>query len=203
MTTQVDDVAVNAAQHRRNERRGLVLGVIGVVIFGLTFPFTRMAVLEMEPLFVALGRAVLAAVFAGAVLLITRTPFVERRLWGGLARYSLGVVLGFPLFATLAMKVAPAAHAGVIAAVLPLATAMASVVVAGERPSKGFWACGVAGSAAVLVYAFIHGGPMHCCSQRSSARRSAMPKAASSLAALAAGRRSPGRWSSRRRSCWH
>ena len=35
---------------------------------------------------------------------------------------------------------------------------MTGVVVARERPSLGFWACGVAGTAAVMVYAFLAGG---------------------------------------------
>lgn len=150
-------IAVSDVEKRRNERFGLLLGVVAVTIFGLTFPFTRMAVLEMDPLFVALGRAVLAAALAALVLIATRTPAPPRELWGGLMRYSLGVILGFPVLATLAVKVAPAAHAGVISGILPLATAMASVVVAGERPSKTFWACGFAGSAAVVLYALIHG----------------------------------------------
>src|SRR5262249_51405041 len=46
----------------------------------------------------------------------------------------------------------------VVLAVLPLLTAMAGVLVARERPSLGFWACGVAGTAVVLVYALISGG---------------------------------------------
>ncbi len=142
---------------RANERLGLILGIVGVTIFGLTYPFTKLAVADMDPLFVALGRAVVAAAFAAVVLLATRPPMLKREDWGPLARYSLGVVLGFPVLATIAVKAATAAHAGVISAVLPLATAMASVAVAGERPSRAFWACGVAGSAAVLIYALIHG----------------------------------------------
>jgi drug/metabolite transporter (DMT)-like permease len=158
MTAMVQpDATAKSLERARNERRGLVFGGIGVMIFGLTFPFTRMAVLEMEPLFVAIGRAVVAGALASIVLLLTRARFPERALWGALARYSLGVILGFPILSTLAVKVAPAAHAGVIIGILPLATAMASVVVAHERPSRGFWICGVAGSAAVVAYAIIHG----------------------------------------------
>jgi drug/metabolite transporter (DMT)-like permease len=47
--------------------------------------------------------------------------------------------------------------APVVLAVLPLLTAMAGAAVAGERPSIGFWACGVAGTGAVFVYALLSG----------------------------------------------
>ena len=40
---------------------GLIFGLVGVIIFGLTLPFTRMAVAELDPFFVALGRALVAA----------------------------------------------------------------------------------------------------------------------------------------------
>ncbi|MBR7560166.1 hypothetical protein KC218_26815, partial [Mycobacterium tuberculosis] len=53
------------------ERRGLLLGLIGVAIFSQTLPFTRMAVAELDATFVALARAVLASVLALAMLAAT------------------------------------------------------------------------------------------------------------------------------------
>ena len=50
------------------ETKGMWLGAIGVAIFSLTLPFTRMAVAELNPVLVALGRAVVAAV--GSALLL-------------------------------------------------------------------------------------------------------------------------------------
>ena len=49
-----------------DETRGMLLGLAGVAIFSLTIPFTRMAVAELDPIFVALGRALGAAVLAAA-----------------------------------------------------------------------------------------------------------------------------------------
>ena len=138
-----------------NERRGLVLGLIGVIIFGLTLPATRLAVVELDPVFVGLGRAVVAAVPAAIVLLLARAPIPSRRQFALIAVTAAGIVLGFPLLATIAMRYAPAAHGGVILAMLPLTTAMAGAVVAGERPSTGFWLTGVAGAIAVASYAFL------------------------------------------------
>jgi drug/metabolite transporter (DMT)-like permease len=56
------------------------------------------------------------------------------------------------------MERLPAAHSGVILAVLPLATAMAGALMDGERPSLGFWLTGVAGSLLVLAFAVIEAG---------------------------------------------
>ena len=58
----------------------------------------------------------------------------------------------------IAMQYAPASHGAVVLAVLPLLTAMAGAMVAGERPSLGFWACGIAGTGSVLVYSLLAGG---------------------------------------------
>lgn len=135
------------------EPAGLALGLAAVVIFGLTLPASRTAVLELSPVIVGLGRAVVAAAIAGCMLVATRARLPERRYWTRLALAALGIVIGFPLLSAIAMQSAPAAHGGVVLALLPLATAAAAVIFAGERPSPGFWLCGVAGAAAVTAFA--------------------------------------------------
>lgn len=140
-----------------DERAGYIFGLIGVVVFGLTLPATRAAVAALDPWFVGLGRGIVAGGAAALVLAVTRQPWPPRSSWLPLLTTSAGVVVGFPLFATLAMQYAPASHGGVVLAILPLATAVAGVVLAGERPSIGFWLCGIAGTASVLAFAFIEG----------------------------------------------
>lgn len=140
-----------------SERKGLLLGLIGVVIFGLTLPATRLALEGFDPIFIALGRAVLAGIAAGIVLMLTRQPLPPRKSWRRLITASLGVVVGFPVLATIAMQYAPASHGGVVLALLPLATAVAGVILAGERPSAGFWVCSLAGTLAVLAFSLIEG----------------------------------------------
>ena len=58
--------------------RGYVFGFVGVAIFSLTFPLTRIAVAELDPLFVSLARTVLAAVIAVPMLLISRQRWPSR-----------------------------------------------------------------------------------------------------------------------------
>jgi drug/metabolite transporter (DMT)-like permease len=143
---------------KRRGRQALVLGFLGVVVFGLTMPATRTAVLELHPLFITLGRALLAGLLAAVTLAAARPQPPRRRDWGRLFWFSVFSIIGFPLLMTIAMQYAPASHAAVVLAVLPLLTAMAGVAVARERPSLGFWACGVAGTAVVLLYAILTGG---------------------------------------------
>lgn len=140
-----------------NERTGLILGLAGVVIFGLTLPATRAALAGLDPWFVVYGRGLAAGVAAPITLVVTRQQWPPRSSWPRLAITSACIVIGFPLFATLAMQYVPASHGGVVLAILPLATAIAAVLFAGERPSTGFWLCGIAGSLAVLVFALIEG----------------------------------------------
>jgi drug/metabolite transporter (DMT)-like permease len=139
-------------------RQAVLLGAIGVIIFGLTLPATRVAVREFDPLFVIAGRAVLAAILAAGTLAWAKPAPPLRREWPRLFLFAACSIIGFPLLMTIAMQYAPASHGAVVLAVLPLLTAMAGVIVGGERPSLGFWACGAAGTAAVAVYAVLSGG---------------------------------------------
>lgn len=70
---------------------------------------------------------------------------------------ALGVVFGFPLFTALALRELTSAHSAVIVALLPAATAVAAVLRAGERPSRGFWLASAAGLVAVLAFAASQG----------------------------------------------
>lgn len=54
------------------ETRGMLLGLIGVVIFSLTLPMTRVVVTELHPLLNGLGRALAASVPAGLLLWLRR-----------------------------------------------------------------------------------------------------------------------------------
>jgi drug/metabolite transporter (DMT)-like permease len=140
------------------QARGLIWGFAGVAAFSLTLPATRAAVAALDPFFVALGRALVAGLLAAAVLAATRSRRPTPAEWRLLIPSAAGVVFGFPLFTTWAMRYVPAAHGAVVLAILPLATAAAGAVVAHERPSRGFWMVSVLGSAVVVAFALREGG---------------------------------------------
>jgi len=149
--------------NQRQINQGLWLGLLGIAIFSVTLPMTRMAVgtadaPQMSGFFIAMGRAVVAAALSGAFLLLTRAPLPRREDWLPLAITSGGVVFGFPLFTSFAMRYVEAMHASVIIGVLPLATAAVGALLHRQRPSLGFWLCAALGSALVAVFAVTHGG---------------------------------------------
>ncbi|NDY92397.1 DMT family transporter [Ideonella livida] len=144
-------------------RLGLWLGALGVLIFAMTFPMTRLAVgpmtdPQLPPAFVTAGRAAGAGVLSLGWLLWLRAPWPQRHQWTTLAVSALGTVVGFPLGLALALREVPAMHAAVVTGILPLATAALAAWVLRQRASLGFWACAVAGCLLVLVFAWRAGG---------------------------------------------
>ena len=91
--------------------------------FSFSLPATRLAVADLDPVVVGLGRAVVAAALAAALLALRREPLPSRADWPRLALVAIGVVLGFPIFSSLALRDLSSAHASVIVGVLPAATA--------------------------------------------------------------------------------
>ena len=147
---------------RRNETRGLWLGLLGVAIFAMTLPMTRLAVgpasdPQLAPAFVTAGRAAFAGLLSCAYLWLTGAPRLPTRLIPVLLVSALGTVLGFPLFLGLALRNVDAMHAAVVSGLIPMATASAAAVHFRQRPSAGFWLCAGIGCTMVLGFAVQRG----------------------------------------------
>lgn len=140
------------------ESQGMWLGLAGVAIFSLTLPFTRLAVAELDPVLVALGRAVVAAFCSALLLWRSKAVRPTASQWKSLVLIALGVVVGFPVLTSIAMRYVPASHGAVVLGILPLATALFGALRFGERPSAGFWLTAAAGSAIVVCFALSQGG---------------------------------------------
>ena len=144
------------------EHTGLLLGFTGVLLFSGTLPATRIAVQTLDPMFVGLGRSVLAAHLAAIALIVTRQPFPRGTVWNWLLISAGGVIFGFPALTSWAMRYVPAAHGAIVVGLLPLATAIAATVINHERPSRGFWLASATGSALVVAFALTMGaGALH------------------------------------------
>lgn len=134
---------------------GVGLGALAVLLFSFSLPATRLAVEDLDPVLVGLGRAVVAGVLAFALLLAVGAPRPTSVQWRRLVFVAIGVVVGFPLLTALALQHVSAAHGAVVVGLLPAATAAMAVLRAGERPSRAFWgACGL-GIAAVLAFTVV------------------------------------------------
>jgi drug/metabolite transporter (DMT)-like permease len=150
--------AIPATRALPDQAAGMLLGLAGVAIFSLTMPFTRMAVAQLDPAFVALGRALVAAALAGAWLWSRRAPLPPRPALLPLALVALGCVVGFPWLTSIALRTLPASHAAVLGGILPLMTALFSALRGNEKPSPRFWVMAVAGSGIVVGFALRQSG---------------------------------------------
>ncbi|XGV95203.1 MAG: DMT family transporter [Leptolyngbya sp. BL-A-14] len=142
----------------QKELAGFVYGLVGVLVFSLTLPATRIAVSGFDPVFVGLGRAVVAAGLSFILLIVTRQPMPPLRFLPQFCLVVAGVVVGFPLLSAIAMRDAPASYGAVITGLLPLSTALCGVWRAGERPSLPFWIFAGLGSVLVIGFALLSGG---------------------------------------------
>jgi drug/metabolite transporter (DMT)-like permease len=143
---------------RSRETLGLLLGFVGVVIFGATLPMTRVAVPYLDPVFLTAGRAAVAGLIAVAVLVALRRPFPPMAAVPRIALASLLLVGGFPVFSGFAMLTVPASHGAVVIGIMPLATAVLGAILLRERPSPAFWLAAVIGSAIIVVFSLRDGG---------------------------------------------
>ena len=145
-----------------NETKGMIYGLLGVTAFGLTLPATRIVVPFMDPIFIGLGRAIIAAMCAILILFFFRQKLPSFRQIKKLLIVAMGVVVGFPVLASWAMQYVPASHGGVVLGILPLITSICAVIIANEKPSIAFWVVSIVGSTLVVLYAVLQGaGSLH------------------------------------------
>ena len=166
---------MNAAQiSAKNVKAGLWLGLLGVTLFAATLPMTKLAVgtvadPQLTPWFITFGRAAVAGLLSILYLLRQYIRRLEPDLhpknaknmvwklpsaaeWGLLAFTALGVVVGFPLFMSLALQYVPSTHGAVVTGLLPLTTAVVAALWFKQKPSTGFWLCAVLGTLLVLGF---------------------------------------------------
>ena len=166
---------MNSAQvTAEHVKAGLWLGLLGVIIFAVTLPMTKLAVgtlaqPQLSPWFITFGRAAVAGLLS--ILYLTwqyksakeansTNKKTNQRVWklpsasewGLLAFTACGVVVGFPLFLSLALQYVPSTHGAVVTGLMPLATAVIAAIWYKQRPSVGFWFFAVLGTVLVLSF---------------------------------------------------
>ncbi len=140
------------------ERLGLLLGFVGMAIFGGTLPATRIAVSAIDPLALTALRTAIAGLCSLALLIVLRRPLPPRPLWFPLAVAMLCVSVMFPFLMALGVQTVDASHGGVVLGILPIATAFVAVLITHERPKPLFWIASIFGAALVVAFALRQGG---------------------------------------------
>jgi len=139
------------------ERLGLLLGFIGVMIFGGTLPATRIAVSAIDPLALTALRTAIAGLCSLGMLMVMRRPIPPPRLWFQLCVVSLCVCFMFPFLMALAVRTVDASHGAVVMGALPIVTALVAVLITHERPKPLFWIASITGAALVVTFALRQG----------------------------------------------
>ncbi len=142
----------------RVHRTGLAWALLGVLLFSFSLPLTKVAVGGFDPYFTAMGRAVIAGALAVTLLGIARVPWPAREHLKPLLFTMLGAVFGWPILLALALERTTSAHAAVIAAFMPLTTALFAVLRTHERVPRQFWLAAGGGTIALVVFALAQGG---------------------------------------------
>ena len=140
------------------QRQGLIIALLGVVGFSFSLPWTVWALESFSAVLTATGRAVIAAALAIVVLAVRRVPWPRRDQVKPLLYTMVGAVFGWPILIALALERTTAAHAAVIAAVMPLVTAVIAVLRTHERVARQFWIAAACGTGALVVFALLRGG---------------------------------------------
>lgn len=127
-----------------------------MLAFSFSLPANKLAVAAIDPFSVTILRAAAAGVLAVGYLLAVRARFPRWADLRDLALSSLGVVVGFPLFSSLALVTTGSGHSAVIIGLLPALTAVFAALVGGERLPRGFWLATCGGVLVLVVYLFAH-----------------------------------------------
>ena len=141
-----------------NNLRGIGYAFLGVLIFSFTLPMVKLALPGFSPWTLTFGRAALAGMLAIILLRRAKVSFPERKLLLPLFVTAGGIVIGWPILTTLARAETTSAHAAVITAGLPLATATLAVFRLHEQVPKTFWTAAVIGTFTLVTYAWLNGG---------------------------------------------
>lgn len=142
----------------QKQKNGLFYALFGVFLFSLSLPFTKLALKSFDPLFTAFARPIIAATLAIPLMIKAKVPPLPKELWRPMAYTTLGAVFGWPILIAFALQRTTSAHVAVIAAVMPLVTAIISVMKNKKRVGMGFWLASILGTVLLVVFSITRGG---------------------------------------------
>ena len=144
-----------------NENKGFIFGFVGILIFSLTPPATKIALgpdnNALTPEFITFGRSALAGIMSLIYLFFFKKKKPSVKYIFNILIVALSLSVGFPLFLSLGLIHSTSTHAAVILTLMPLMTAVFASFYFKQKASLGFWICAVIGCIVVIIYTLIHG----------------------------------------------
>jgi len=142
----------------RVQAEGLGFAVLGIVLFSASLPLTKFALDGYDPLFTAFARPLIASLVALPLMISTKSLKLPRELIRPMIFTTLGAVFGWPILIALALQRSTSAHVAVIAAVMPLVTAIIALIKHKKLVSNQFWIASILGTILLIVFALTRGG---------------------------------------------
>ena len=142
----------------RVQKNGLAFAFLGVFLFSASLPMTKLALRGYDPLFTAFARPLIALTVALPLMARAGALTLPRTLWRPVLFTTLGAVFGWPILIALALQRSTSAHIAVIAAVMPLATALIAVIKYRRHPGPAFWIASTLGTILLVLFALSRGG---------------------------------------------
>jgi drug/metabolite transporter (DMT)-like permease len=139
-------------------RTGLFLAFVGVLAFSFTVPLTKIGVGGFDPVFMTTARGVIAGTLGIIALSAARVRFPGRKFVFPLLITVASNVFGWPILIGLALERTTSAHVAVIAAFMPLMTALIAVIKMKERVTKQFWIAAALGTIALVTFSLLNDG---------------------------------------------
>ncbi|ORM35338.1 DMT family transporter [Williamsia sp. 1135] len=139
-------------RRRVSAHAGILLGGLGVLAFSFSLPANKLAVAGIDSFSITAWRAALAGLLALGYLLMVRPTIPSGRNLGALLCSGFGVVIGFPLFSSLALETIDASAGAVVLGLLPALTATFASLLAGERLPWMFWLATGMGALVLVAY---------------------------------------------------
>ena len=140
----------------QNEKKGNLLGIMAVVSFSLTLPFTKFLTKSLDFYEIGIMRAIIASSMALIIIVYKKEDWPHKRDVFKFIMTGLGVVLGFPFLVALGMETVSSGHGGVLLASLPLSTAIFSTLLSQEKPALLFWLLSLLGFLIVCTFSIWH-----------------------------------------------
>lgn len=144
-----------------NENKGFIFGFVGILIFSLTPPATKIALgpdnNALTPEFITFGRSALAGIMSLMYLFFFKKKKPSVKFIFNILIVALSLSVGFPLFLSLGLIHSTSTHAAVILTLMPLMTAVFASFYFKQKASLGFWICAIIGCIVVIIYTLIHG----------------------------------------------
>lgn len=119
---------------------------------------TKWALESFNPFFTATARPLIASAIAIPLMIALKIPPFPRSHLRALIFTTLGGALGWPILIAFALQRTTSSHIAVIAAIMPLVTAIMAVIKTEAQVSNQFWIASSLGTILLILFALTRGG---------------------------------------------